>query len=419
MRFIHAADIHLDSPLKGLPNYPEAPTEAVRRATRDAFKNLIDLAIKEQIDFLLIAGDLYDGELKNAHAGMHVAKAFARLDEAGIPVVIIRGNHDAENKVSMEVELPSCCHILSADEPQSVELLDGEVVVHGQSFAKVEVTEDLSASYPPPVASRFNIGLLHTNANGSHDHDTYARCSVEALKKHGYDYWALGHIHIRQVLSENPWIIYPGNLQGRHIKESGSKGATLVTVEDNKVINVEHRDLDVARWVSIEVDAAGADTKGTVLGLVKDGLAEAFSAADGRILAARVTVVGQCEAHAALAGDPSLFVDEVRTKAFEVSQEDILIEKVNIRTTPETSAADSLAGDAVLSGVLATFDNLPEELLAEIAAELEPLREKLDATIKAEVGEVPITDPLQIKEWAKSLDFMVLQRISDETDGVS
>ena len=416
MKFIHAADIHLDSPLNGLPNYEGAPLEAVRSATREAFNNLIDFTINEEVDFLLIAGDLYDGDLEDANSGMFASKGFVRLNDAGIPVVVIRGNHDAANRVGMEVPMPPNVRILGSSEPESFELVNGDVVVHGQSFAKRDVTDDLAAHYPAPVSGKFNIGMLHTNVNGVGEHALYAPTSLTALQSHGYEYWALGHIHIRQVLSTEPYVVYPGNLQGRHIRETGPKGASLVTVEDNNVTSVEHHNLDVVRWSSIEVDAAGAASQSEVLDLIQDAISEAFSEADGRVLATRITITGQTDAHPSLAGDPNRITDSARARAEHVSLDDILVQKVKIETTPVKNAAAELEGDTALSEVLAQLADLDDETVAVISKQLDPLREKLDSAISIEIGDDLITSAEWIRQVAEGLEFEVLARITEEIE---
>ena len=177
------------------------------------------------------------------------------------------------------------------------------VAIHGQSFSDPNEPNDLSRAYPPPDKSLFNIGVLHTSAEGYAAHARYAPCDLPRLKTHGYDYWALGHIHERQELSQDPWIVFPGNLQGRHISETGPKGASLVTVANHRIASVEHRVLDVLRWTHIEVDLDGAADEADAMTRIQSELETALRDADPRPLAARITLTGTTAAHAALAGD--------------------------------------------------------------------------------------------------------------------
>ena len=239
--------LHLDSPLRGLD--AAAPAGRIRDASRQALANLVTLAEERQVAFVLLAGDLYDGDWKDWRTGQFLAQQLARLTRAGIEVIAISGNHDAEQVLTKKLSIPG---MMRAARPETRRLRSVPVAVHGQSFATPAVTDNLALAYPEPVDGLFNIGLLHT-ACGSTAHDNYAPCSVADLTRRGYDYWALGHVHTRSVLSEDPWVVFPGNIQGRHVKEEGSKGATLVTVDGRRVL-LEHQALDVLRWLRLDVD---------------------------------------------------------------------------------------------------------------------------------------------------------------------
>src|SRR5271166_4274433 len=193
--FIHAADIHLDSPLKGLERYENAPVERIRGATRRAFTRLIDLAIEKRVEFVLIAGDLYDGDWRDYNTGLYLTRQLGRLRDMGIRVFIIAGNHDAANKMTRTLRLPDNVRLLAHDRPETVRLDDLGIAIHGQSFAKAAVVENLAAAYPAPLSGCINIGLLHTALSGADGHERYAPCTLEELRGRSYDYWALGHVH--------------------------------------------------------------------------------------------------------------------------------------------------------------------------------------------------------------------------------
>ena len=192
MKFLHAADLHLDSPLRGLARYEGAPLEQIRGATRQAFDQLIDLAISERVDFVLLAGDLYDGDWKDYNTGLYFINCMVKLKQAGIEVFMISGNHDASSQLSKSLRLPDNTHLFSPRKAETICMDALEVAIHGQSFIKGKITKDLSANYPQAKAGYFNISLLHTSLNGRQGHDTYAPCTLEGLKQKQYHYWALG-----------------------------------------------------------------------------------------------------------------------------------------------------------------------------------------------------------------------------------
>ena len=370
-RFLHAADLHLDSPLRGLETDPSAPAELIRGATRRALGRLVDLAIVEKVDFVLIAGDIYDGDWPDFGTGLFFAAQMRRLDQAGIPVFAIRGNHDAANRMTRSLRMPLNVRIFDHGKAHTHCLEALGVAIHGQSFADQAVTEDLSRAYPTPDKNLFNIGLLHTSAEGYAAHARYAPCDLPRLKAHGYDYWALGHIHERQELSNDPWIVFPGNLQGRHINECGPKGATLVTVANHRIASVEHRVLDVLRWTHIEdVDLDGAADETEALGRIQAALETALQDADPLPLAARITLNGITAAHAALAGDG--LREKILNEAQSLPGEHRLwLESVKLRTRP---LRGTIPGSDNLSRLMAEADaiaaNPPSDLLGEWPAVL-------------------------------------------------
>src|SRR6185312_5708311 len=211
-KFLPAADIHLDSPLRGLDRYEGCPSEEIRGATRRALDNMVRLAVEEKVAFVLIAGDVYDGDWKDHNTGLWFVRRMAELRDSGIRVFLIRGNHDAKNRMTRDLRLPDNVTSLDVNRPQTCHLDDVPVAIHGQGFASQAVTDDLAANYPAADPGCFNVGMLHTSVHGREGHDRYAPCTVEALRAKNYGYWALGHVHTREVLDarEGP-IVFPGN----------------------------------------------------------------------------------------------------------------------------------------------------------------------------------------------------------------
>jgi exonuclease SbcD len=348
-KFVHAADIHLDSPLLGLRSRSPEYAERVQQASRKAFDNLVALAIDENARFLLLAGDLFDGNLRHVPTGHFFLDRMRRLEEAGVEVFIVAGNHDAENEFASRLTLsPNVC-LFDRKRAETRILGDVDVAIHGHSFRERAVTDNIARDYPSPSDGHFNIGLLHTACAGSEgEHAVYAPCTLEQLVNHGYDYWALGHVHARAVLSEYPHVIYPGNLQGRHARETGSKGATLVTVSDGRVEDHVHRDLDVIRWASLSVDVAGVAGRPALLDLIRTTLIVEAVLAGGRPLAIRLKLVGLSADHASLLLDRGGLRGDIEALCATLPLE-IWLEKLSVSTKP-VEVADPL--DPTLAGQL-------------------------------------------------------------------
>ncbi len=230
--------------------------EQIRLAARRAFDNLVQLAIDEQVAFVLLAGDLYDGDWKDYNTGIYFVNRMGRLREAGIPVIMVSGNHDAASQITRSLKLPDNVTLFPHRSVGTLHLDHLGVAIHGQSFSARSVMDDLVRNYPQGDPLLFNIGLLHTSLNGRPGHEPYAPCTLDALRSKGYQYWALGHIHQREEICRDPWVVFSGNIQGRHIRETGPKGCTLVSVDEGRVISVEERELDVLRWEVCRVDPA-------------------------------------------------------------------------------------------------------------------------------------------------------------------
>ncbi len=417
MKFLHAADIHLDSPLKGLDRYEGAPVEQFRSATRRALENLVASCLAEAVDFLLIVGDLYDGSWKDYRTGLFFAAQMSRLRAAGIPVFLIRGNHDAESNITRSLRLPENVYEFSSERPETKRIEALGVALHGQSFAKRDVTDDLAARYPDGVPGAFNIGLLHTCASGREGHDSYAPCSLETLRSKGYDYWALGHVHQREVLSESPWIVFPGNLQGRHAKETGAKGASLVTVENGQVVRVEPRPYDVVRWAVWEIDLSSAPAPDQAIELVREQLVRGMAEADGRLLAARLVLVGATAAHSALVGDPDKWSSEIRLAANDVGSERLWIEKIELETRAAIDFTSLAERDDAIGQLVQSLADLRkdrsalEALMSEVVADLKP---KLLPELREGADGVRLDDPQFLAALLDDVEQLLVPRLLEK-----
>jgi DNA repair exonuclease SbcCD nuclease subunit len=382
--FLHCADLHLGSPMSGLSLKDPAIAARFAAATRDAFTDLVTRAIEERVAFVLIAGDLYDGEWQDSGVGLFFNREAARLARAGIDIYLVKGNHDAESVVAKTIAPPDNVKQFStrAAEPKFIEHL--RVAIHGRGFPDRAVTENIAAKYPAARAGWFNIGLLHTSCEGSAKHATYAPCSVAELAARGYDYWALGHVHDHQVLSRDPWIVYPGNLQGRSVRETGAKGAVFVDVADNKVAEVRRAIVDRARWIDVAIDVSSAAARADVLRLVAAGLREPLAEANGRLAAVRARLVGQTPLHRRLvSGHARLFDDAL--SLLQQAHADAWLEKLSVDTREPAARADigSLDLEAMLdaSATDAAVRRGAAELAGLIAARLPGEADGEDASL--------------------------------------
>lgn len=325
-KFLHAADVHLDSPLIGLSRYEGIPLEEVRGATRAAFDNLVRYAIDQAVDFVVIAGDLFDGDWKDMSTGLYFARAMGLLAKANIPVFLLAGNHDAASVLSRSVPWPENVRLF-AHKRADTHLLEAlGVAIHGQSFANAAVADNLALGYPPALDHAFNIGVLHTALSGRQGHAGYAPCSVDDLGGKGYDYWALGHVHAYECVSTDPYIVFPGNLQGRTIRETGVKGAVIVEVSDRQVTSVERVELDVIRWARVAVDCSSVEMEDLQVA-IRSALADAHAKAAGRPLIVRLVLTGQTPQAGAIRDGIGSMRDDVRAIAAAVSPE-LWLEKI-------------------------------------------------------------------------------------------
>lgn len=392
-KFVHAADIHLDSPLRGLQRYEGAPADEIRRASRHALENLVQLAIDQSAAFVLIAGDLYDGDWKDHRTGLYFVSQMVRLREAGIPVVLIAGNHDAANKMTRTLPMPDNVRLLDHKHPQTVHFDEQGVAIHGQSFATAAVMEDLSAAYPVAMSGVLNIGLLHTCATGREGHLPYAPCTLEGLQSKHYDYWALGHAHRQEVLCSEPYVVFSGNIQGRHIHESGPKGCMVVQVDDQHRLRPELQPLDVFRWQRCWVDAAGAETPPELLDRLRLRLAQLVTEAGGLPLAVRVEMSGPCGAHRQLAARPQQWINEIRSAAIDVGAGNLWIEKVHTATSLPLRLDDALTADG------------PIGELARLIEELKSDRELLSRLLGDDMVELRKKLPPELMEGPEAIDL--------------
>lgn len=418
-KFIHVADIHLDSPLRGLSRYEGAPEQEVRQAARRALENLVSIAKEESVKFVLIAGDLYDGDWKDHNTGLFFAKQMSELRKDDIKVFIISGNHDAQSVISKSLVMPDNVYLFSERHAESQYLEDIGAVIHGQGFSSKAIKADLSAQYPSAISGFYNIGLLHTSLTGREGHDNYAPCSVDSLLAKGFDYWALGHVHTREKVSEDVPIWFPGNIQGRHIRETGPKGCLLVTVDDDKTTSIDFHELDVVRWNKFDIDITKAENYNDCLEAFRDRLSYLLPNCKGKLIAIRVNFIGESAAHEIISSSPERILNDIRALANDYGEGTVWIEKVVVSSRPSVNGGLLFADDSPMGELVSVIDSFQddEESVVELNRELSQLLIKLPPELREGEESLRLDDPDTINaaiRHARSILFARLQRLERE-----
>lgn len=354
IRILHTADVHLDSPLKSLALRDQDLRDAVVAATRAAFVRIIDTALSEQVDALLISGDLFDGRERSARTGAFLTGQLDRLRTAGIRAFYIKGNHDAENPVTGTLDLPDNVHVFDA-RGGKVQLAE-DIWIHGVSFADRHAPESLLPRFSAPVTGAVNIAMLHTSLAGAPGHDVYAPCAVSDLVGMGFDYWALGHVHQRQVHSQTPWVIMPGMPQGRDIGEPGPKSASLLTIE-NGHIRVQEIPTSVVEFGASVLNITGVDSDDTLRAKLRDHLrtvAQELTAPAGVM---RLTLAGAPDRHWQILRDRDYWVVQITEMARETGA--LWFDKLLLDLDEPKPEGGTASATEELSGTMETIRGEP------------------------------------------------------------
>lgn len=357
IRILHTADIHLDAPLVSLALRDPELRDSVAAATRAAFERIVEVAISERVAALLIAGDLFDGRARSARTAAFLTGQFERLGAAGIRTFYIKGNHDAENPVAGALDLPEGVHVFDA-RGGKVQLAE-DIWIHGVSFADRHAPESLLPRFDAPVAGAVNIAMLHSSLGGAAGHDTYAPCSLGDITRMGFDYWALGHIHKRQVHATDPWVVMPGTPQGRDIGETGPKSASLLSIHDG-AIKVTEVPASVVEFATATLDISGVESDDALRVRLRAHLRETAAALSARAGVVRLTLAGASSRRWHILRDRDYWIEQAALIARETGA--LWLDTLCFDLDRAEAGAAGATGATGAAEELAT-------LMAEIAAE--------------------------------------------------
>ena len=366
LRFVHAADLHLDSPFVGIKAVaPENVASALQDATFSAYENVVNLCIEERVDALLVAGDVYDAADRSLRAQLKFVDGLKRLDEAGIRSFVCHGNHDPLNGWEAQLEYPKGCTRFG-EEAQAVPVLEDDperAVVYGISYPMSEVSDNLALRLGTADSSTFSIGLVHANVDSDTKHVNYAPCSLDDLERSGTDYWALGHVHMRQVLSErSPTVVYPGNPQGRHPNEPGARGVYLVEVDEGNDVHLNFRTVDTVRWAQADLDVSRTDSVPELIDGLHQRIQDSLAESDGRSVVLRISLSGRSAIHASLLR-PGVIEDLMGEVNREWADRSPFAwcERIEDETATPFNREERIEGSDFLAEVLKTVDLAKDE----------------------------------------------------------
>lgn len=383
--FIHAADLHLDSPFKGVTASAiehRDIVETLRAATWVAFDSLISLCQEEQVAFLLLAGDVYDAADRSLRAQLRLRDGLAQLGEAGVQTFWVHGNHDPADSHQGSIAWPDSVQRFDSDTPETHTASRHGVPVAevtGASHRGGSERRNLARKMAPGAADLLQVALLHANVGATSNHANYAPCNLADLSSANFDYWALGHVHEHTVLATAPHVVYPGSLQGLSVREPGAHGCVLATADtETRQIETSFCPLDSVRWAVVEVPVTGLRTADVVEQKLQAAIDSEQAAAEGRPVIARIVLTGESEMWRELQ-DPSEregILERLRAWAVTLAPW-IWIQDLKAACRPPLDLATLREGNDLVAQTLASGLRLRElsddGLVAELNADLSPL----------------------------------------------
>jgi DNA repair exonuclease SbcCD nuclease subunit len=381
--FIHTADLHLDSPFKGISEVSEEISLELADATFKSFNRIIDLCIEKQVDFILIAGDIYDGADRSLRAQLRFRDGLKRLSDAGIKAYIVHGNHDPLDGWSANLEWPENVHIFNGKSVEEVSFeKDGEEIaqIYGISFHNREMKANLTNKFPTISQTKkalFTIGMLHCNVGTNTGHEPYAPCTLHDLITRNFDYWALGHVHKKAIVNDdNPLVIYPGNPQGLHPKETGARGCFLVNVDESGEPTAEFIEVDSIRWFVEALSIDSLCTEQELISQIHNCIEKIWKEAEGRSSVCRIILTGRSVLHSSIARKGVLddILKDIREDE-EGGKQFVWIESIEDNTNPEIDRKSLLEREDFIGDLVKLFEEFShdETKIAELRESLEPL----------------------------------------------
>ena len=406
--FVHCADLHLDSPFEGIHALEPDIASILRDATFKAFDNVVNLAICKKADFLIIAGDVYDGADRSLRAQLRFRDGLRKAIENNIQCFVAHGNHDPLSGWEAGLIMPEGVHRFGGKDAEQFTIRRGSedlAYIYGISYPVRNVQENLVPRFKPEVSAPFTIGVLHCNVGGDPSHDNYAPCVVDDLVNCRIDYWALGHIHTRKVLSDSaPCIVYPGNTQGRSVRELGARGCYHVRVDETGRVKTEFVATDLIRWSTKKVDITDLDTVDDLLSALYKSREEARSQAEGRAVVLRLRLIGRGDLHSKLKRvEPDRDLAKVLREGESERSDFVWMESIEVATRPPIDITKRRGVEDFVGYFLRAAERLRKQSKAESDI-LELLKGKPENRVIAnQIDHLSDTDLLSILDDAETL----------------
>ncbi|MDO9537653.1 MAG: DNA repair exonuclease [Thermoplasmata archaeon] len=416
-KFIHAADLHLDSPFKGISEIDPAIQQELAEATFKSFDKIIELCIEEKVDFLLIAGDVYDSQDKSLRAQLRFIDGLERLSDRGIHTYLVHGNHDPSSGWASSLKIPDLVHVFTGKKVhKDIFQRDGENLakIYGYSYSRRDIMESVIPEFEEKVieSPQYTIGLLHCCLGTATGHEPYAPCLIGDLTKLPINYWALGHVHNKQVINENPAIVYPGNIQGRHIRENGEKGVFLIEVDDSHNTTIHFQSTENIIWDTREISIDKCKTFQELRKEINTFITELRSKSDGKPAICRIYLTGRGSLNKDLMKQSN--VDDLVTDIRECEKTEspfVWIEDIKIQTSSPIDREKLKESEDFIGQLVRMYDTLYEN-----DAERQEIIDAVQLLFESPRGKkhLPMPTGEELLELIKKAEYLTYDKLLGE-----